>query len=41
MNERFDQLQERMAVHMRWSIGLLAVFGTMVTLLLGLGQYAR
>lgn len=39
VNERLEALNERLASQMRWSAGLLAVFGTLVALLLALGQY--
>ena len=39
-NARFDRLQEQMASQMRWSIGLLAIFGTIIAILVGIGQLA-
>jgi hypothetical protein len=48
MNERFDRMGERMdrmyhqmVVQTRWLIGALAVIGTVISLLLAIGQFAR
>ena len=41
MNERFDQMYERMLSMTRWTIGTLALFGTIITILLAVGQFAR
>jgi len=48
MNERFDRMGERMdriyhqmVVQTRWLIGALAVIGTMISLLLAIGQFVR
>jgi len=48
MNERFDGIGERMdrmyhqmVVQTRWLIGALAVIGTVISLLLAIGQFAR
>jgi hypothetical protein len=48
MNERFDRMGERMdrmyqqmVVQTRWLIGVLAVIGTVISLLLAIGQFAR
>jgi len=35
---QLDRLHERMTSHMRWSVSLVAVFGTLVTILIALGQ---
>jgi chromosome segregation ATPase len=40
MNERFDRVHEQMASQIRWSVGLLAVFGTLIAILVGIGQIA-
>lgn len=40
MNERFDQMYERILVMTRWTIGVLALFGTIVTILLAIAQFA-
>ena len=37
-NRQFDRLYDRMTSHMRWSVSLVAVFGTLVTILIALGQ---
>jgi hypothetical protein len=39
MDARFDRMEERLATQMRWSIGLRAVFATMVTALLAGAAY--
>lgn len=39
MNERFDQMYERMMVMTRWTIGIIALFGTIVTILLAISQF--
>jgi tetrahydromethanopterin S-methyltransferase subunit G len=48
MNERFDGIGERidrmyhqMVVQTRWLIGALAVIGTVISLLLAIGQFVR
>ncbi len=40
MNERFDQMYERILVMTRWTIGVLALFGTIMTILLAIAQFA-
>ena len=39
MNERFDQMYERILVMTRWTIGILALFGTIITILLAIAQF--
>jgi tetrahydromethanopterin S-methyltransferase subunit G len=39
MNERFDQMHEQMRVQTRWAIGILALFGTMTTVLLAIAVF--
>jgi uncharacterized protein (UPF0335 family) len=41
MHERFDRIYYQMVVQTRWLIGALAVIGTMISLLLAIGQFAR
>jgi len=41
MNERFDQMYERMLVQSRWLIGSLALIGTVVSILLAIGQFVK
>ena len=45
MNEqwqgRFDQMYERMLVQTRWLIGSLALIGTVVSVLLAIGQFVK
>jgi len=38
MNERFDQMYDRIMVQTRWTIGVLALFGTVIAILVGIGQ---
>ena len=39
VNERFDRLHEQMRVQTRWSIGTIALFGTIVTVLLAVAEF--
>jgi len=39
LNERFDQMHEQMRVQTRWAIGILALFGTMTTVLLAIAVF--
>jgi len=41
MNERFDQMYERMLSMTRWTVGTLALFGTIITILLAVGQFMK
>jgi ElaB/YqjD/DUF883 family membrane-anchored ribosome-binding protein len=41
MNERLDRMYHQMVVQTRWLIGALAVIGTVISLLLAIGQFAR
>ena len=41
MNERFDRMYERMLVQTRWLVGSIAVIGTIISILLAIGQFAR
>ncbi len=38
---RFDQLNERIMVQTRWTVGVLALFGTIISIIVGIGQFAR
>jgi len=38
MNERFDTMYERLLVHTRWTIGVLSLFGTILAILVAIGQ---
>lgn len=38
MNERFDQMYDRLLVMTRWTVGVIALFGTAVTILLAIAQ---
>jgi tetrahydromethanopterin S-methyltransferase subunit G len=39
LNERFNQMHEQMRVQTRWAIGILALFGTMTTVLLAIAVF--
>jgi predicted nuclease with TOPRIM domain len=39
MDERFDRLSDRMLVQTRWLIGSIALFGTVMTILLAIAQF--
>ena len=39
VNERIDQLHEQMRVQTRWTIGTIALFGTIVTVLLAIAEF--
>lgn len=48
MNERFDKINERfdtlytlMASSIKWTVGTLALFGTMITVLLAISQFVK
>jgi len=41
MHERFDRIYHQMVVQTRWLIGALAAIGTVISLLLAIGQFAR
>ena len=39
MNERFDQMYDRMLVMTRWTVGVIALFGAAITILLAVAQF--
>jgi len=39
MNERLDQMSERMLVQTRWLIGTIALFGTILTIMMAIAQF--
>lgn len=39
LNERIDRLHEAMRVQTRWTIGTIALFGTIVTVLLAIAEF--
>jgi len=41
MNERFDRMYGRMGSWMKWTVGTIAFFGTLITVLVGIGQLTR
>ena len=40
VNERFDGLHEQMRVQTRWTVGTIALFGTIVTVLLAIAEFS-
>lgn len=40
VHERFDLMHERMLVMMRWTVGTIALFGTLITILLAIAEFA-
>jgi tetrahydromethanopterin S-methyltransferase subunit G len=41
INERFDIMYGRMGSFVKWTVGTLALFGTLITALLAIGQFLR
>jgi hypothetical protein len=41
VHERVDRVYERMLVQNRWLVGSLALFGTIIGILLGIGQLVK
>jgi len=41
MNERFDQMHARMVSMMKWTVGTLALFGSIISILLAIGQFIK
>ena len=39
INERFDQVYDRMQAQTRWTVGTIALFGTLITILLAISQF--
>ncbi len=39
INERFDQMYERITTMTRWTVGTLALLGTIMTILLAIAQF--
>lgn len=39
IHERFDTLYDRMLVQTRWTVGTIALFGTLITILLAVTQF--
>ena len=40
-NGRFDRLHEHLGVMVKWTVGTLALFGTLITILVAIGQFAK
>jgi len=41
MNERFDTMYERMTSLVKWTVGTLALFGTIITILYAIGLFIK
>jgi len=41
INERFDQMYDRMLVQSRWLVGSIALFSTVMSVLLAIGQFVK
>lgn len=41
MNERFDRVYERIESMTKWTVGTLALFGTLITILLAIDRLAQ
>ena len=41
INERFDRMHEHLGAMVKWTVGTLALFGTLITILLAIGQLAK
>jgi hypothetical protein len=39
MNERFDRMYERMTTMICWTVGTLALLGTIMTILMAIAQF--
>lgn len=39
MNDRFDRMHEAMRVQTRWTVGTIALFGTIISVLLAIAQF--
>ncbi len=40
MNERFDQMYNGMLVQTRWVVGSIAIFGSLITVLLAVSRFS-
>jgi hypothetical protein len=40
INDRLDRMHEQMRVMLRWTVGTIALFGTIVTVLLAIAEFA-
>ncbi len=41
INERIDTMYERMTSLIKWTVGTLALFGTIISILLAVGQFIK
>ena len=39
MNERFDEMYRHISTMTRWTVGTLALFGTIITILIAIAQF--
>lgn len=40
INDRFDQMNERLVSSIRWTVGTIALFGTLITILMAIAEFA-
>lgn len=40
VHERFDQMNERLVSSIRWTVGTIALFGTLITILMAIAEFA-
>ncbi len=40
-NNRFDRMHEHLGSMIKWTVGTLALFGTLITILLAIGQFVK
>ena len=40
-NNRFDRMHEHMGTMIKWTVGTIGLFGTLITILLAIGQFAK
>jgi len=41
MNERFDEMYRHISTMTRWTVGTLALFGAIITILMAIAQFTR
>jgi hypothetical protein len=41
VNQRFDNMYDRIGSMMKWTVGTIALFGTLITTLLTIGQFVK
>lgn len=40
-NDRFDRMHEHMGSMIKWTVGTIGLFGTLITILLAIGQFTK